>query len=199
MLSGPEKRVSKDWLWEAAIFYETLASMNKRIRNLCGAVSALITLPAIAACDHQVPRMSEQEVAELRAFAPGMTAACIEKARFGGLNAINSLSVEQCYEMAPVRKWRGLWRNDFEGSRFCPEPMTECGYDTPGDDIWLSYSQGLRPSSSWPEVGSGGMYEVEFVGRLTAKRGHYAHFGSSDHELVVDQLISIQPLRAPED
>jgi hypothetical protein len=142
--------------------------------------------------------MSEEELAELQAFAPGITAACLEKARFGGINAINSLGVEQCYEMAPARTWRGLWRNDFEGSRFCPEPMKDCGYDTPGDDIWLSYSQGLKPQRLWPREGTGRMYQVKFIGRLTAKRGHYAHFGSSDYEVVVDRVLSIRTLQEPE-
>ena len=141
--------------------------------------------------------MSEEEITELKAFFPNMPTDCVEKARFEGFNAISGLSVEQCFDMAPARKWRGLWRNDFEGSRFCPEPMQECGYDAPGDDIWLSYSESLQPPPSWPKLGSGGMYEVEFVGRQTARRGHYAHFGLSDHELVVDQVLSIRPLLAP--
>ena len=176
----------------------TLVTMTSPTRNLCVTIAISFAVPTLAACDQRVPQMSQEELADLHSSSPGMTAACLEEARFGGLNAISSLPVEQCFEMAPARRWRGLWRNDFEGSRFCPEPMKECGYDTPGDDIWLSYSEGLQPPPSWPELGSGGMYEVEFVGRLTARRGHYAHFGSSDHELVVDQVISIRPLLAPE-
>jgi hypothetical protein len=177
---------------------ETIAAMNYPTRHLCVVITAFIALPAVMACDRREPRMSEQEISELQTFAPGMTAACIEKARFGGLNAISSLPVEECYQMAPARRLRGQWRNDFEGSRFCPEPMKECGYDTPGDDIWLSLSEDLQPPRSWPEVGDGGMFEIEFVGRLTAKRGHYAHFGMSDHEVVVDRVISIRTLPGPD-
>jgi hypothetical protein len=42
------------------------------------------------------------------------------------------------------------------------------------------------------------MYDVEFIGRLTAKRGHYGHMGASDHELIIDRVISIRPLSAAE-
>ena len=172
--------------------------MHPRTRNLCRAFITIIALPTVAACDQRTPQMSEEDIAELQTFAPGMTAACIDKARYGGLNAISSLSVEQCFELGPAQRWRGLWRNDFEGSRFCPEPMKECGYDTPGDEIWLTFSDGLQPPKSWPQIGDGGMFEIEFIGRLTARRGYYGHMGASDHEVVVDRTISIQALTRPD-
>lgn len=184
--------------WEADSGCETVGPMDLRPRHFCGAITASITLLAIGACDRRVPTMSEKELAEIQEFAPGITAECIEKARFGGISAISSDAVEQCFEMSEARSWRGFWQNDFEGSRFCPEPMKECAYDTPGDNIWLSYAEGVETPPSWPEVGAGGMYEVEFIGRLTAKRGHYGHMGASDHELVIDRVISIRILLSPE-
>ena len=48
-----------------------------------------------------------------------------------------------------------------------------------------------------PREGEGAYYEVEFIGRRTAKRGHYGHFGAFDHEIVVDHMISIRPLITP--
>src|SRR5258705_4520017 len=48
--------------------------------------------------------------------------------------------------MRPRQRWRGLWRNVFEDSRFCPEPARTCDHNTPGDRIWLSDGPGpARP------------------------------------------------------
>ena len=138
--------------------------------------------------------MSAREVARLQAVAPGITKNCLEKARIEGFAAV-PFTAEQCFELAPARRWRGLWRDDFEGSRFCPEPVDECDYKTSGDIIWLSSSERLKAARALPQRGEGGLFEVEFVGRLTAQRGYYGHFGMSDYEIVVDRLISIRRLR----
>lgn len=45
--------------------------------------------------------------------------------------------------------------------------------------------------------GRGGLYAVEFEGRLTAYRGTYGHFGMYDHEVIVDRLISIRQVEPP--
>lgn len=161
-------------------------------RTLAATLSVFVAL--FSGCDRRTPKMSEDELWEMQAMLPGMTSECVDKARYGGITSISSLSVDQCFEMAPTQTWRGIWRNDFEGSRFCPEPATECGYETPGDEVWLSYSQVLRRQGIEPQEGRGGFYEIEFVGRMTAKRGHYAHSGMFDHEVVVDQIISLRAL-----
>ena len=41
---------------------------------------------------------------------------------------------------------------------------------------------------------SGALYAVDFIGRRTLKRGGYGHFGVFDHEIVVDRIISIEPV-----
>jgi hypothetical protein len=140
--------------------------------------------------------MSKDELRELQALLPGMTDECVDKARFDGITAISNLNVDQCFEMNPARNWRGLWRNDFEGSRFCAEPATQCEYETPGEKIWLSYSDSLRQQATEPREGDGGRYEIELEGRRTVERGHHGHFGASDHEVVVDRIISIRPVPA---
>jgi len=137
--------------------------------------------------------MEDSELREMQTQLPGMTDECVDRARYGGIAAISSLAVDECFGMSPPHKFRGIWRNDFEGSRFCPEPATECGYDAPGDNIWLSYSRTLRGRQK-PEEGHGGYYEVEFVGRMTAERGHHAHFGMFDHEVIVDRMVTLDPL-----
>lgn len=155
--------------------------------------AVLLSCVMLAACDQRAPKMSEDELREMQTMFPGMTSECVDKARFGGINAISGLAVDECFEMAPPGRYRGIWRNDFEGSRFCPEPATECGYDTVGDDIWLSYSQSVRSRQS-PREGEGGLYQIEFVGRKTAKRGHHGHVGVADFEVIVDQIVSLRPI-----
>lgn len=98
--------------------------------------------------------------------------------------------VDQCFEMMPKRRWRGLWRDDFEGSRFCPAPALTCSADEAGDFVWLTAGGGGRLDPRRPFHG---LYNVEFVGRRTRFRGQYGHLGMADHEIVVDQLVTIKP------
>ncbi len=98
---------------------------------------------------------------------------------------------DQCFEMAPRQRWKGLWQKGFEDSRFCPSPANACSFENPGDSIWLS-----EPDKD-VEVGSynGDVYEVEFIGRRTSKRGRYGHFGEFDHEIVVDKMIMVRRVK----
>ena len=153
----------------------------------------LLGCVALVSCNQRAAEMSEHALDKLQATMPGMTNACVDKARYGGIDAISSLPVDECFKMAPPERFRGIWRNDFEGSEFCPEPATECDYDAPGDDIWLSHSKTLK-AQPVPHAGDGRLYQIEFMGRLTAKRGHFGHFGVFDREVIVDRVISLRPL-----
>jgi hypothetical protein len=105
---------------------------------------------------------------------------------------------EICYRLTQPQRWHGSWRNDFEGSRFCPAPATQCSHDTPGEKISLQYSFGITDTSpsEW-KVPPGGLYEVEFIGRRTAVKGHYGHMGASDHAMIVDRMISVREVEPP--
>lgn len=98
---------------------------------------------------------------------------------------------DQCYRMEPQRRWIGLWRDEFEGSRFCPAPETQCSNETSGDIIWLDVERVTRKQPD------GALYAVELLGRRTAVRGHHGHLGGSDHELIVDRFISIKKVGPP--
>jgi hypothetical protein len=118
----------------------------------------------------------------------------IDDDKFGAGKSLTEI----CYKLTPQRRWHGLWRNDFEGSRFCAAPASSCSRDTPGDRTWLQYSFGLTDTKprEW-KVPPGGLYEVEFVGRRTAIKGRYGHMGGSDYAMIVDRLISIREIEAP--
>lgn len=110
-----------------------------------------------------------------------------------GLHVADSKPLDQCVKMTPQRRWRGLWRNDFEGSRFCPTPARECSHATPGRSIWLTFAQHL-PKNQRESFGD--LYAIDFVGRRTLYAGSYGHFGMFDQEVIVDRVISARHLGA---
>lgn len=150
------------------------------------------TLPA---CDMKEPSMSDEEVRELRDFFPAMSSECIEIARYGGLSAVSGLPTDQCFEMSRPRQFHGLWLNDFEGSRFCSEPAANCGYETPREKVWLSYSPVLRQREIHPKEGCGGLYHIVFEGRITTESGRYGHAGTAAREVIVDRIEKVRLIR----
>lgn len=150
-------------------------------------------LPAILltvqACDWQPERLPDNVIQDFRENMPGMTEQCLQKIRYGGIEAMPS-STDKCFEMTPAQRWKGLWRREFENSRFCPSPATSCPSRTNGERIWFS-GKDLKRSDY-----SEGVYQVEFIGRHTAKKGHYGHMGVFDHEILVDKIIAISPVSA---
>jgi len=98
-----------------------------------------------------------------------------------------STPLDECVKFDPSRKWQGVWRNEFEGSRFCPAPARKCSFSSPGDRIWLD----VRKSPDQT------LYAVDFIGRRTAVKGAYGHMGVFDYELIVDRMISIKQIESP--
>ncbi len=104
-----------------------------------------------------------------------------------GTEAIASLPTEQCEKLSSQERFKGLWSNEFEGSRFCPAPTEECSFISPGEHIWLSFPERSH-RVDWRKPG---LYAVEFIGRQTLYPGLYGHMGGSDEELIVDRVISM--------
>lgn len=125
----------------------------------------------------------DRQIAATGKGVPGRPYPCTYEEVIDGSKSIASTPTEECVKMLPQQHWRGLWRNDFEGSRFCPEPAEQCTFKTPGERIWLSRTPG-RPD--------GGLYRVDFIGRRTMYKGPYGHFGLFDQELTIDRPIRIE-------
>jgi hypothetical protein len=106
-----------------------------------------------------------------------------------GIDIIESLPTDRCVKMSAPNRWQGIWLDEFEGSRFCPKPARICAFNTVGDRIWLDI--GKRKARL------GGVYVVDFVGRKTLFKGPYGHMGLSDHEIIVDRVISIRTIKPP--
>ncbi|WP_312217656.1 hypothetical protein [Sphingobium yanoikuyae] len=136
-------------------------------------------------CEQQPQRFSDNTIQEFREGMPGITEGCLNKIKHGGIEAMPS-STDECFEMTPTRQWKGLWRREFENSRFCPSPAGSCSYQTAGDRIWLS-GKALTSSAS-----DEGLYEVEFVGRQTARKGSYGHLSAFDYEIIVDKVVNLR-------
>lgn len=132
----------------------------------------------------------DREIARGHGGTPGRPAPCTHMEKPGGMEALVSAPTERCFRMEPPRRWRGLWRNDFEGSQFCPEPARRCRYGSEPEQIWLTERPERQPD--------GKLYRVEFIGRKTLYRGAYGHMGASDHEIVVDRFLSSRAVPDPD-
>jgi hypothetical protein len=136
-------------------------------------------------CEKQKPVVSEQAMERIQQADPGMTKECLRKIRYG--EEISS-RVDDCFEMTPEQHWRGLWRDDFEGSIFCPAPAQRCNDADPAKEIWLSFADDKSPDGRQPDSQ---LYEIEFLGRRTLKPGTYGHMGIFKYEMIADRVISL--------
>jgi hypothetical protein len=131
----------------------------------------------------------DQKIARTGKGIPGRPFPCAREKKEQGITVIESVPTDKCVRMLPTRRWQGLWRHEFEGSRFCAVPATACDYNSKGDKVWLTYDP-VR--GKW-----GALYSVDFIGRKTMYKGPYGHLGMSDHEIIVDRVMSIKMVQAP--
>ena len=126
---------------------------------------------------HWPDRMKERFPELQKVFGP----SCIWR---GGV------PTEQCFRMEEARRWRGLWRNEFEGSRFCEAPAAQCDHDTPSTKMWLT--------NKLYKESYGGLYQVDFIGRRTLYPGLFGHLPITDrHEVIVDRMLVMKEVEAP--
>lgn len=170
-------------------------------------VFPICALALLAACGERAPQgsfrervwsgpLTGAEAEKVRRETPlaGLTEACAGRLRAGGLQALDSVPLHECFDSTPRRRWRGLWRDDFEGSRFCAAPASECSDGTGGEKVWLNVPQG---SDAGRQPGIGGLYAVDFIGRRTIHPGLFGHFGMFSHEMTVERMISIREVDPP--
>lgn len=101
------------------------------------------------------------------------------------------LPTDQCYRMTEPQRMRGLWIDEFEGSRFFPGARDAFGAEIGSVRIWLDVESNHIPHLfRFNESDEPRALEIEFIGRQTAVAGEHGHMGASTHEIIVDQLIS---------
>lgn len=144
----------------------------------------------VAACDRAAPKLDDVVLRRIRTAYPGMTEACLDRIKYGGIEAM-PMHVEKCFRMTSPQRWRGLWRDDFEGQHFCSSRVQVCSYEKEGERIWITFKSGTRPTK---RSATGRVFTIDFVGRRTLLPGHHGHMGVSQHEIVVEKLISFSPI-----
>jgi len=117
---------------------------------------------------------------------------------------IGSLPTDQCYKMAPPRRYRGVWIDEFEGQAFIPEgtKAPEWPRGDPKSPEWRQEADRAIAATIWLDVErakvghnwqqGGRKVFIEFVGRKTMYPGHYGHMGMSGQEIIVDRVISLR-------
>ena len=156
-------------------------------------VFCILAFGVISGCTPQNAQQSDEDVALLRESLPGINQKCIDIFRTEGVTAIPQ-DVRECFPMEERKRWSGLWLDEMEGSRFCPEPVDECTFHSKGERIWLSFADDIREKSRPDRYSTEVLYEIEFVGSLTSISGAFGHQGGSDKEIVVERLVSLEPV-----
>lgn len=167
---------------------------------------AIVVLLCVAGCDgrdapfnaYQRPRDAFAAFLPLEIFD---IYACATRKQSDGIAVIVSVPTEQCYKMRPPKRYKGIWLDQFEGSRFFENASDPDvvkaevlrGLDDWGEDEWLgwSYKEKLK---MLPETSNARLVSVEFVGRRTKYRGRYGHMGGSSSYIVVDRMIAAKPV-----
>ncbi|MGB3471558.1 MAG: hypothetical protein WBA51_12110 [Erythrobacter sp.] len=138
-------------------------------------------------CQPPDSAISDDQFLGLRESHPGMTQACLNEIRYGGVDQWRPDDPD-CFEMLPAQRWIGLWEHGWEWTNFCPVPETTCE-GISGDGTWLTFSSKASPDANIPD----GVHRITFIGRRTKIPGSFGHEGSYKHLMVVDQIIAIEP------
>jgi hypothetical protein len=155
-----------------------------------GIVFALLCA-SLLGCEYREPGMSSADIQAFAASHPGMTQTCLDDVRWGRRNWGDATPRNGCFEMEPAKRWRGLWDSGWEWSIFCAESARNCRTFPEKGDSWLVFSDGAYKGPHLQD----GLYEIEFVGRRTAKPAYFGHLDQYDYEMVVDRMIAIRMIR----
>ena len=116
----------------------------------------------------------------------------------GAAVAATIKSDAECFRLMPIQRYRGLWRDDPEGARFCPAPAKECTQTSPGERIYFQ-TRDYRVLQKLQVTGARALYQVDFIGRRTEHRGLYGNgrLGDFPQEIIADRMISVKELEPP--
>lgn len=114
-----------------------------------------------------------------------------EKTRYG--DVLGFIGNEQCYRFNPPVRMRGIWLDEFEGSEFLPNATkAPAGWPYSRDAIWLDFTR--HESLLANGNGERRAFAIEFIGRRATFPGSYGHLGGSRHLVIVDKLLSANPV-----
>jgi len=151
------------------------------------AIFIVLMVSILFSCQQPEPVISDAEFIAFRKSHPGMVQRCLDEVRYGGYNEWDP----ECYEMLPAQRWEGLWEHGWEWTNFCPEPARTCNWMAKRG-TWLTFADNVVLEEDIPE----GIHRIEFVGRRTKVPGNFGHTFASEHLMVVDRIIALEPLDA---
>ena len=169
------------------------------MRHLKG-YAAILALN-ITACDERAtPIRGYQRFSDGVASKAGglLGYPCSQKETIDGIVVYGRIPAEQCYRLLPARRYKGIWLDEFEGSRFFEGASTPAevksryralrGRQGRGAE-WLNFSQSLEPSlRRRHDNDHSTMFLIDFVGRRAAYKGRYGHMGVYDSLMIVDKV-----------
>jgi hypothetical protein len=131
--------------------------------------------------------------------------SCAKANTARGETFIEGIPFDQCYKMLPAKRMRGIWLNEFEGSRFF-EGMTHRDQvkaalrDKRAAKLWpfgewLGWGKAREPETRPRSQ----MVLIDFVGRRTAFPGRYGHMGGSSSGVLVDKVLSTKVIYEAKD
>ena len=158
--------------------------------RLVKAIFVLPLLTPLLGCEQPQPAISDEEFIAFRESHPGMVQTCLDEVRFGGFIEWRPDDPD-CYEMLPAQRWSGLWEHGWEWTNFCPDPADTCDWMAKRG-IWLEFADNVELDDIPPD----GIHRIEFVGRRTKVPGYFGHAASYEHLMIIDQIISLEPVTA---
>jgi hypothetical protein len=161
-------------------------------------------LLSLAACGDGTPLAAYQHPLDAAAAVLPLDVvgihSCADARIVDGAKVIEGRPLDQCYKMEPQRRFRGIWLDQFEGSRFY-EGLTNVQQVRAAIEArlkqrersseWLSFAK--EDASTEPSP-TARLVSVEFLGRRTAYPGRYGHMGISGSEVLVDRMIAARSL-----
>jgi len=155
-----------------------------------GPMKRLVVLSCllIFGCHHRQSQLSDGQIKRIRALSPGITSACVERIRWGGIRAMPD--TEHCMGMSSEKHWSGLWRTYFENDRFCKALAKDCNAKSAG--TWVSLEAKVVPRVVLDAASPNGLYAVEVIGKETLDADYLENVPKK--RLVVHRFVSIKPI-----
>lgn len=165
----------------------------------------LLLLIGVSACGEDTPLAAYQNpfdaVGSVIGYDFGVS-SCYKEEESDGETIHAARPFDQCYKMQPPRRHRGIWLDEFEGSRFFegatdPAAVRNMIRDRARRERrgpWGEWLEFAREDKSTLPSRNARLLAIEFIGRRTLYRGSYGHFGMSETQIIVDRVISARPV-----
>ncbi len=136
-------------------------------------------------------------VVPLLAGCDALVQPCLQTSKEDGFSILSYVGDRECYRLSEPVLMRGIWHNEFEGSRFFANVQSVDGLPVE-PKVWLQTHELL--SGPQAPLQDGKFYRVEFVGRQPLLSWSklmspgYGHLGMSNGLVVVDHFTAISQI-----